>query len=84
MSAQYAIPARCLSCEGVIGVIREQVARDGDWLDVLERACPGCSAAVESLVEIGEGDAALAVARADLPAAMVVVPDNWPGEPKAQ
>ena len=70
--------ARCTRCFSLCGIMREQDARDGGWLDVLDRTCE-CGASSEDLVAVSKDEIEGIVAGTDMPL-LVVAPDGWPGQ----
>ena len=68
--------ARCTHCFSLCGVMHEKDARNGGWLNVLDRTCE-CGAPLEDLVAASEKEIQRIVAGAVMPL-LVVVPDGWP------
>ena len=70
--------ARCTRCLSLCGVMCEKDARNGGWLNVLDRTCE-CGAPPKDLVAASEDEIQSIVAGATMPL-LVVVPDGWPGK----
>ena len=69
---------RCTHCLSLCGIMREKDARDGGWLNVLDRTCE-CGAPPEDLVAASESEIQCIVAGTVIPL-LVVVPDGWSGK----
>ena len=69
--------ARCTRCFSLCGVMREEDARTGGWLNVLDHTCE-CGAPPQDLVAASEDEIQRIMAGTVMPL-LVVVPDDWPG-----
>ena len=63
--------ARCMRCFSLRSIIREKDARDGGWLNVLDRACE-CGAPSEDLEAASKDETKRIVAGTDMPLLVVV------------